>query len=162
MEKLTVDDSMSPLTAGQWFWISVSFLVSLALFALAESMHGLFSVIPWFFIGITTIPMWIYGQNRKGRIIGIVFLIIVSGYILYVGRSRIEAQFDQSPFILLMLIFLCCWAYWFTFETAKVNEQFLKRLEVLQGRVNSVESKLDHLERTIRKAKSETEEIQSQ
>jgi hypothetical protein len=33
----------------------------------------------------------------------------------------------------------------------------LKRLDVLQRRVNSVESKLDHIERNIRKEKLENE-----
>jgi hypothetical protein len=156
-----VDDSLKPLKARQWFWLSASFLVSIALFALAESTHGQFSVLPWFFIGITAIPMKVYAQNRKGRIIGFIFLAIVCGYILYVGWNRIEAQLNQSPFIILMLVALCCWAYWFTLETAKVNQEFLKRMDILLRSVNSTEFKLAQIERTIRQTKPETEEIRA-
>jgi hypothetical protein len=127
-----VDDSMRPLKAREWFWLCASFLASIALCALAVSTRGLFSVLPWFFIGITIIPMWIYAQNRKGRIVGIVFLAIFWGYIMFVGRNSIEAQFGRSPFILTMLIALCWWAYWFTLESAKVNADFLKRLISLE------------------------------
>lgn len=153
-----VDDSQVPLKAGQWFWLSASFLVSIALFALAESAHGLLSVLPWFFIGITAIPMKVYAQNRKGRIVGIIFLAIVWSYILYVGWNRIEAQFNHSPFIILMLIALCLWAYRFTLETAKVNQEFLKRMDDLQRRINSVESKLDRIGRAERRKEGRFED----
>ena len=152
-----VDDSLGPLKAKQWFLLSASFLGSVGLFFLLESAHGILAFLALIALIIAIKPMQIYAQNRKGRIIGIVFLAIVGGYILYDGRGRIEAQFNQSPFILLMLMSLCLWAYWFTLETAKINQQFLTRMDIMQSRIGSIESKLDRIERIVRKAKQETE-----
>ena len=148
------NDSLGSLKPGQWVLLLCSFFASLALFALwmlmlANHVMWVWSLLPLCAWVIAKIPMQLYAQNRKGRVVGKVYLTILVGYILYVGWNRIEAQFSKSPFILLMLIALCGWAYWFTLETAKVNEQFLMRLDALQKHINSIESTVDHLKRSI-------------
>lgn len=159
-----VDESAPPLKAVQWVLLFLSFVVSLAffwLFMLTVGNHIILAILSIFAFTLTKIPMQMYAMNRKGRIVGRLYIAVLLGFGLYYGWNRIEAQFNQSPFTLLMLIALCWWAYWFTLETAKINQEFLKRMDALQGRVNSVESKLDHIERTIRKTKPESEEIQT-
>jgi hypothetical protein len=149
-----VNDSLGSLTPGRWALLLCSFIASLALFALWMLMLSHHVMWVWSILLICTwtiakVPMQIYAQNSKARVVGKVYLTILVGYGLYVGWNRLETQLSKSPIILPLLIALCCWAYWFTLETAKVNEQFLKRLGALQEQINSIESTVEHLKRNI-------------
>ena len=77
------------------------------------------------------------------RLFGFPFVFRMESY-----RSAIP----QVPFILIMLIAVCRWTYWFTLETAKVNEQFLKRLDELQKNFNDRMSALEKLIKKQEKA----------
>ena len=140
-----VDEFAPPLKAGQWAWLTVSFLVSLTLFILPIVMGGLFVLfLAW---PITAIPMWVYAQNRRSRVVGRVFLAIISAFILYERRNCIEQHYLES----LTVVFAFLAVIWIILCIDQMGNLILKRLEVLQSRVNSVESKVDGLERTIRK-----------
>ena len=94
--------------------------------------------------------MQLYAQNRKGRWVGKVFLIIVVGSVLYVGRNRIESHFSEIILLTILVVLLAlCWAaYLVQLETAKVNEQFLMRLDELRENFNG---KMSALEKLIKK-----------
>ena len=102
-------------------------------------------------------PMQAYAMNRKGRVVGKVFLAVIWAVALYRGWVWIQ----KHIFELLTVILIALSVYWVTRCIDQAGNLILKRLEILQKRVNSIESKLDRLERTIRKAKSETEGIQT-
>lgn len=150
-----VNDSLGSLKPGQWAWLTVSFLVSLALwalFCLAVANHFLFAMLVICSLSVTTLPMHVYAMNRKGRLVGRIYYAIILGFVLYFGWNIIEGQFRRFPFILIMLIAICGWAYWFTLETAKVNEQFLKRLDELRNNFNENMSALENLIKKQEKA----------
>jgi len=150
-----VDESAPPLKARQWAWLTVSFLVSLTLFILPIVMGGLFVLfLAW---PITAIPMWVYAQNRRSRVVGRVFLTVISAFVLYERWNWIEQHTFESSIV----VFAFLAVIWIILSIDQMGNLILKRLDALQRRVNSVESKIDHLEHTLRKEKSETEEIQS-
>jgi hypothetical protein len=151
-----VNDSLGELKPWEWVLLFCSFVASLALFALGMLMlanHVMW--VWWVLVGcaftVAKFPMQLYAQNHKGRWVGKVFLIIVVGSVLYVGRNRIDSHFSEIILLTILVVLLAlCWAtYLVQFETAKVNEQSLRRLDALQEQINSIESKVDHLKRTI-------------
>jgi len=153
-----VDDSKPPLKAGQWAFVLASFIVSLTifiLFLLTSPHQGVVAAIYACAFGITTTPMLAYAQNRKGRILLIVFGAIVLGGCLWVYREAGNTQDISSALLIIAGV------GWLTWCIDKVSNTIVERLNILQRRVNSVELKLDHLERGIRNEKSETEGIQS-
>jgi len=52
-----------------------------------------------------------------------------------------------SPLILLLGAGLAIWIYWFTLDTAEINQELLKRLDSLQKRITSIEDKMDRMAR---------------
>jgi len=154
-----VDESAPPLKAGQWVLLFSSFLVSLALFALfmlIVSSHILFALLIAFVLPAVAMPMQMYAMNRRGRLVGKLFLVAILGIALYNDRNWTKAHTFETLTIVLIVLSV----YWLTRCIEQAGNLILERLDVLKRRVNSVESKVDHLERTIRKAQSETEEIQ--
>lgn len=150
-----VDESAPPLEARQWAWLTVSFLVSLTLFILPIVMGGLFVLfLAW---PITAIPMQVYAQNRRSRVVGRVFLAVISAFVLYERWNWIEQHTFESSMV--VIVFLA--VIWVIVSIDQMGKLILKRIDILQRRVNSVESKIDNLERTIRKTKPETEEVQT-
>jgi hypothetical protein len=145
-----VDESSPPLKAGQWAWLAVSFFVSLALFALfmllAEN-HIILAMLSLFALTMATMPMQVYAMNRRGRIIGKVFLALLSGLVVYEKWTWI----NEHTFALLIVAVVYLIVYWITWCIDRASKTILARLEILQRRANSVESKVDHLERTLRK-----------
>jgi hypothetical protein len=136
-EPLTFEDhTLRPLKAGEWCWVSASFVVSIGLFVLGLLTH---SIIPFLIVGITHLPMRFYAQNRTGRVIFDLFYAVVGCCILYVFRKYLGAQFNWAPLIIMMLIAQYCWDYSFAFGSTKVNEELLKRLNELQTKMSSIQ-----------------------
>jgi len=134
-----VDESAPPLKARQWAWLSVSFLLSLTLFILPNVMGGSFVLfLAW---PITAIPMWVYGQNRRSRIVGRVFLAAISAFVLYDRWNWIEQHTFESSIV----VFAFLAVIWIILWVDQMGNLILKRLDALQTRVNSVESKLDRI-----------------
>jgi hypothetical protein len=143
-----VDDSLPPLSAGQWAFLLASFFVSLAiftLFVLTSTHHGIAEAIYPFAFGIMTMPMFVYAQNRSGRIVLIVFGAIVLGGCLWVYK---EARNPQDFSSVLLII---AGVGWLTWCIDKVGNTLVERLTFLQRRIDSVESKLDHIECALQK-----------
>ena len=126
------------------------------IFLLTSPRHGIIAAICACTVGITITPMLAYSQNRNGRIVLIIFGAIVLGGCLWVYREARNAPYI-SPALLII-----AGVGWITWCIDKMGNTLMERLNILQRRVNSVELKLDRLERTIRKAKSETEEISAE
>lgn len=147
-----VNDSLEEMKPWEWLLLLTSFVTScalLVLYALIRAKNGWV----WYFLLlgawiIAKAPMELYAQNRKGRVVGKLYLGILVAFSLYVGWDDINAQFSKYPLILPILLVLCGWAYWFTLETAKVNEQFLRKMNELQ---DGIHGKLSALERLIDK-----------
>jgi hypothetical protein len=153
-----VDESMPLLKTKQWIVLSVSFFVSLALLTIvmmAFPSHYIFGALTAFTLGATAIPMQMYARNRKGRSIGKLFFVVGCGIALYQYRNLTRTH----TFDLLTIMLIVLGVYWLTHCIDQAGNMILERLEALQRRVNSVESKLDSIERTIRKTKPETEEV---
>jgi hypothetical protein len=155
-----VDESMPPLKAGQWVLLFSSFFVSLALFALfmlINSNHILFALLVAFVFPVAALPMQMYAMNRRGRLIGKLFLAAIWGIVLYDRRNWIKGHAFES----LIVVLIALSVYWITHCIDQAGNLILKRLDVLQRRVNSVELKLDKIGRTLRhkETRSETEEI---
>jgi hypothetical protein len=151
-----VDKSLPPLRTGQWIFLLASFLVTLAIFIiflLTFPHSGIIAAICAFAAGITIIPMLAYAQNSNGRIVLIVFEMIVLGGCLWAYRDARDTQDISSALLIIAGV------GWLTWCIDKVGNAIMERLNALQRRINSVESKLDHMERTGRKEKSETEKI---
>ncbi len=138
-----VNDVAGSLEVRHWVLLTFSFVMSIGLFVLAVSTHGFFSGLLGFICNITTIPMWIYAQNRKGRIVLIAFCVVIGGYILYKDGGHIDEPLRQL--VPLMLMALCYWAYWFTRETAKFNHELSlgDRIDELCAKVDAVAERLD-------------------
>jgi hypothetical protein len=160
-----VDESAPPLKARQWTLLVVSFAASLALFALfmlTVSSHILFALLIAFIFPAISMPMQMYAMNRKGRWIGRLFLVCIAIAVvvgIYNNRAAVYKLGNEHFLELLIIVLIAASVYWITYCIDQVGNVLLKRLDILQRRVNSVESKVDHLERTIRKAKPETEKI---
>ncbi len=157
-----VDDSMPPLNAWQWTLLLVSFLVSLALFTvviLSTPSHRVLEILAAFALAPAAMPMQVYAQNRKGRIVGVVFLGIIVSVALYERWGWIKTHTFESSMVVLAFLGLA----WVTWCISQTGDLILERLEGLQRRVNRVESKLDRIGRTERdkETRSETEEGQS-
>ena len=155
-----VDDSMPPLTAGQWVWLFCSFFASLALlalFGLLIANHIVLAVLCIFAFTFTKIPMQAYAMNRQARWVGRLYLLILAAAIFYFGRNWIE----RHPFESLTVVFASLAVVWIILSIGQMGNLILTRLEVLQRRANSIESKLDRIERTTRRMEEEGENIQS-
>ena len=139
----SMNDVPGPLEVRHWVLLTFSFVMSIGLFVLAVSTHGFLSSLLWFSWCITAIPMWIYAQNRKGRIVLIAFCVVIGGYILYKDGGHIDEPLRQL--VPLMLMALCYWAYWFTRETAKFNHELSlgDRIDELCAKVDAVAKRLD-------------------
>jgi hypothetical protein len=144
-----VKDSLGSLTPWRWALLIGSFVASLALFALWMLM--LANHVMWVWCSllvcvwvIAKMPMQVYAQNSKGRLVGKLYLAIIGGYILYVGHSRIATHLSESLLLIILIVLLgLCWAtYLVQVETAKVNEHVIRRIDALQSQLDSIESKV--------------------
>jgi len=82
-----VDDSLGSLTPWRWALLLCSFFASLALFALFVMLlkSGVMWVWPTlvcFLWAIAKMPMEVYAQNRKGRVVAKLYLGILVTYSL--------------------------------------------------------------------------------
>lgn len=143
----TDNDSAGVLSAGQWVLLTFSYVISIGLFILFVSTHGFFSSLLAFLWTITSIPIWIYSQHRKARIVLYAYLVVIGGYILYTWRGHIVEKISQL--VPLMLMALCYWAYWSTRETVKFNHglNLDERIEELRSKVDAVTERLDKTQR---------------
>lgn len=145
-----VDDSLKPLTPWQWVMLCSSFLVSLAffwLFMMAIPDHAIFAALLASAFGIVALPMQIYAQNRRGRLIGKLFLFIVWVVAYYIKQNWINAHRWELLFVALIVMSV----YWIAHSIDQTGNMILKRLDVLKRRVNSVESKVDRMGRAERR-----------
>jgi hypothetical protein len=152
-----VDDSLPPLKAGQWAWLTVSFLVSLALlalFILTISSHILFALLAVFVLPAVAMPMQAYAMSRRGRLVGKLFLACAVGVLgigIYSNRTAIYYLGNAHTVELPIIGLIAASVYWITHCIDQAGNLILKRLDVLQRRVNSVESKLDRIGRSLKR-----------
>jgi len=149
-----VYDSLGPLKAKQWFWLSASFLSSIVLIVLAQFIHRPFSGLMLLAIVVTALPMQIYTQNRKGRMVGKILLAAAFGVALYHRWDWINAHTFESS----LVVFVVLSVGWLTWCIDNSGNLILKRMEVLQRRVDSVESKLERIDRSLGELRSEAKE----
>jgi hypothetical protein len=124
----SVDESLPPLNAWQWTLLFASFWGSLILFVYVISSHGLLAALFACLLGITTIPMQIYAQNRLGRIVGILFVAVLAGIVWYRGFNW------EREYTLALLIVLG--VGWITWCIDKAGNLILKRLDDLQEKLD--------------------------
>ena len=135
MSRFPVDDSLGSLGAKQWVLLLVSFMASLAVFALLMSTHGFISDLSVFALVIAALPMRIYAQNRRGRIVGIIFLVLVCGYLIYAGWHEDGWALLYKRLTVVAFIVICFWLYALTSATHQANHEIVKRLDVIERRI---------------------------